>query len=48
MPPRPEGEYIPTVGVSQANATSWIDTITGGAAVEATLNIDSDLYNITM
>ena len=48
VPPRPEGEYIPTVGVSQANATSWIDTITGGAAVEATLNIDSDLYNITM
>lgn len=48
VPPRPEGEYIPTVGVSQANATSWIETITGGAAVEATLNIDSDLYNITM
>lgn len=22
-PPRPEGEYIPTVGVAQANGTSW-------------------------
>lgn len=47
-PPRPEGEYVPTLGVSQANATSWIERITGGEAIEATLDIDSDLYNITV
>jgi hypothetical protein len=47
-PPRPEGDYVPTVGVDQANATSWIERITGGEAVEVTLNVDSDIYNITV
>lgn len=47
-PPRPEGDYIPTVGVAQANGTDWIERITGGETIEATLNIESDLYNITV
>jgi hypothetical protein len=47
-PPRPEGDYVPTVGVNQANATSWIERITGGEAIEVTLDIESDLYNITV
>lgn len=47
-PPRPEGDYIPTVGVAQTNGTSWIERITGGEAVEATLSIESDLYNVTV
>lgn len=47
-PPRPEGEYIPTLGVEQSNGTSWIERITAGEAIEATLDIDSDLYNITV
>jgi 2-keto-3-deoxy-6-phosphogluconate aldolase len=47
-PPRPEGDYVPTAGVNQANATSWIERITGGEAIEVTLDIDSDIYNITV
>jgi hypothetical protein len=47
-PPRPEGDYVPTVGVNQANATSWIERITSGEVIEATLDVESDLYNITV
>lgn len=47
-PPRPEGDYVPTLGVSQANGTSWIERITTGETIEATLDIDSDLYNVTV
>lgn len=47
-PPRPEGDYVPTAGVALANATSWIERITGGEAIEVTIDIDSDIYNITV
>ncbi|KAM0720926.1 hypothetical protein Q7P37_003211 [Cladosporium fusiforme] len=47
-PDNEAGPYVPTLGVSQANGTSWIERITGGEAIEATLDIDSDLYNITV
>lgn len=47
-PPNPLGDYVPTLGISQANGTSYIERIANGEVIEATLDIDSDLYNITV
>jgi Zn-dependent M28 family amino/carboxypeptidase len=38
-PPRPEGPYIPTLGISQEEGTELIGTINGGATVSASLNV---------
>ncbi|KAF2736882.1 Zn-dependent exopeptidase [Polyplosphaeria fusca] len=39
VPPRPEGDYVPTLGISQEEGTALVEQISGGASVSATLNI---------
>ena len=46
-PPRPEGEYVPTAGISQANGTALVETINGGTAVTAKVDIKSIQENRT-
>lgn len=38
-PPRPEGPYVPTVGISQELGTELVASITGGASVSASLSV---------
>ena len=38
-PPRPEGDYIPTLGISQEEGQALVAEINGGASVTATVDI---------
>lgn len=40
-PPRPEGDYIPTLGISQEEGTALVEQINGGATVTASLNVST-------
>ncbi|KAH7117972.1 hypothetical protein B0J11DRAFT_96698 [Dendryphion nanum] len=42
-PPRPEGEYIPTLGLSQEQGIQLRDSINGGANVTVKLNVLTDI-----
>ena len=44
-PPRPEGPYVPTAGISLANGTALLNSIKGGATVVADLTIFSIIEN---
>lgn len=46
-PPRPEGEYIPTAGISQENATALLETLSGGGVVQGVLGVESVIENRT-
>ncbi|KAK3076506.1 hypothetical protein LTS18_012825, partial [Coniosporium uncinatum] len=46
-PPRPEGDYVPTVQVTQANGTAILDSITAGGNVTGTIDAFSIILNIT-
>ena len=46
-PPRPEGDYIPTVGIDQSNGTAILETINAGGTVTGVLHAESDIRNIT-
>ena len=46
-PPRPEGDYVPTAGISLANGTALLNSINGGATVTADVNIKSIQENRT-
>ncbi|KAL8934746.1 MAG: hypothetical protein Q9211_005071, partial [Gyalolechia sp. 1 TL-2023] len=46
-PPRPEGAYVPTVGISLAAGTALKDSIAGGATVTADINVVSVMENRT-
>ena len=46
-PPRPEGEYIPTVGVTQENGTALLAALEAGTAVEGVLQVKSIIENRT-
>lgn len=45
--PRPEGEYVPAVGISQENGTAILEALTGGAVVEGSLMARSIIENRT-
>ncbi|KAJ8110645.1 hypothetical protein OPT61_g6568 [Boeremia exigua] len=46
-PPRPEGDYVATVGISQAEGQAYVSQIQGGANVTATLDVLTDVQIIT-
>ncbi|KAL8652095.1 MAG: hypothetical protein Q9210_002887 [Variospora velana] len=46
-PPRPEGPYVPTAGISLEEGTALRDQINGGANVTADLNVISVMENRT-
>lgn len=46
-PPRPEGEYVPTVGIAQENGTAILDLLEGGDAITGVLEVVSEIYNLT-
>ncbi|KAF2471286.1 Zn-dependent exopeptidase, partial [Lindgomyces ingoldianus] len=47
VPPRPEGDYVPTVSLSQEEGTVIVSLITGGAAVTASIGVLSVIENYT-
>lgn len=44
-PPRPEGEYIPSVSITQELGQSYVQTIAGGVAITATVDVTTDIQN---
>ncbi|KAF2853524.1 Zn-dependent exopeptidase [Plenodomus tracheiphilus IPT5] len=46
-PPRPEGPYVATVSLPQADGLALVSQIQGGATVEATLDVLTDVQVIT-
>lgn len=46
-PGRPEGDYIPTLGLSQEQGLAFVDAITGGATVTANLDVITDIGNFS-
>ncbi len=46
-PPRSEGDYVPTAGISLADGTALAAAIDGGAAVTPDVNIESIQENRT-
>ncbi|KAF2170012.1 hypothetical protein M409DRAFT_64397 [Zasmidium cellare ATCC 36951] len=46
-PPRPEGEYIPTAGISQENATVLLEALSNGEEVQGVLEVESIIENRT-
>ncbi|KAI4187621.1 MAG: hypothetical protein L6R41_002688 [Letrouitia leprolyta] len=46
-PPRPEGEYVPTAGISLAAGTALKNQLAGGATVTADINVNSIVENRT-
>ncbi|KAI4185000.1 MAG: hypothetical protein LQ346_006005 [Caloplaca aetnensis] len=50
-PPRPEGPYVPTAGITLARGTALLNSLNGGASVIADLNVisimeDRTTYNV--
>ena len=46
-PPRPEGEYVPTAGITLAKGTALLNQLNGGANLTADVNIISIRENRT-
>ena len=45
--PRPEGDYVPTLALSQEQGTAFVESITGGATITATLDVLTVIENRT-
>ncbi|KAH8726077.1 hypothetical protein GQ44DRAFT_680289 [Phaeosphaeriaceae sp. PMI808] len=46
-PPRPEGAYVPTLNIVQELANSYVASIKNGKTVSATIDITTDIRNIS-
>lgn len=46
-PPRPEGDYVATVGITQEQGLAYVSQIQGGANVTASLDVLTDVQIIT-
>jgi len=46
-PPRPEGDYVASISISQELGTGYLSAITGGANVSATIDVLTDIRNIS-
>ena len=47
VPGRPEGDYVASISISQELGTSYVSAITGGANVTATIDVTTDIRNIS-
>ncbi|KAJ4289717.1 hypothetical protein N0V90_011047 [Kalmusia sp. IMI 367209] len=45
LPGRPEGDYIPTIGLSDVQGQNLVAAITSGAEVTASLHVETDIQN---
>ncbi|KAH7073663.1 hypothetical protein BKA63DRAFT_472031 [Paraphoma chrysanthemicola] len=46
-PPRPEGDYVASISISQDLGAGYVSAITGGATVTATIDVLTDIRNIS-
>lgn len=46
-PPRAEGDYVPTAGITQENATTILNAVGAGQEVQGILQVDSVIENRT-
>jgi Zn-dependent M28 family amino/carboxypeptidase len=46
-PPRPEGDYVPSISISQELGVSYVSAISGGANVSATIDVTTDIRNVS-
>ena len=46
-PPRPEGDYIASISITQELGTSYVESITGGATINATVDVTTDVQNVS-
>lgn len=46
-PPRPEGDYVASISISQDLGAGYVSAITGGATVTATIDVTTDIRNIS-
>ncbi len=46
-PPRPEGDYVGTVGIAKADGLSILSVLEGGGSVTGTVVTESDIRNVT-
>ena len=44
-PPRPEGDYVPSISLSQDLGAGYVTAITGGANITATIDVTTDIRN---
>jgi Zn-dependent M28 family amino/carboxypeptidase len=47
IPPRPEGNYIPTINIVQELGTGWVAAIAAGKNVSASIEVMTDIRNIS-
>jgi hypothetical protein len=47
VPPRPEGDYVASISITQALGAGYIAAIAGGANVSATIDVTTDIRNIS-
>ncbi|KAF1844681.1 Zn-dependent exopeptidase [Cucurbitaria berberidis CBS 394.84] len=47
VPPRPEGNYVATVAISQQLGTGFVQAIAGGANITATIDVTTDIQNVS-
>lgn len=45
LPGRPEGDYIPTLSLSQTQGNDLVASITGGATITASIDVVTDIQN---
>lgn len=46
-PPRPEGDYVPSLSITQELGASYVSTINGGTTITVTLDVTTDIRNIS-
>jgi Zn-dependent M28 family amino/carboxypeptidase len=46
-PPRPEGDYVPSISLSQELGASYVSAVAGGANISATIDVTTDIRNVS-
>ncbi|KAH7411907.1 hypothetical protein DE146DRAFT_674338 [Phaeosphaeria sp. MPI-PUGE-AT-0046c] len=47
VPPRPEGNYVASISITQELGAGYVSAIAGGASISATIDVLTDIRNIT-
>jgi Zn-dependent M28 family amino/carboxypeptidase len=47
VPPRPEGDYVASISITQELGAGYVSAIAGGANISATIDVTTDIRNIT-
>ncbi|KAK3075991.1 hypothetical protein LTR53_000168 [Teratosphaeriaceae sp. CCFEE 6253] len=46
-PPRPEGDYVPTLQIALENGTAILDTLAAGTVVTGVMSVEADIRNVS-